>query len=428
MKLLKPFILLCGTIICVFWRQHDILLCELTASFFKASLGLSPETAIFSLIFFIQQKFVKYPQCVRHCRRHQGCSHDQDNHSLSHSSLQTFLPIFLLFSKRYGFFCIMTTIQLIATESILARSTEVTSVQRWEIQGPSKYRLKASFVPSLSQLLAQFLAHQRQTVNICWNNKQKRLDLPTSTNADIYAQADSVKKKELTGDWPLTECSWYSSKLPLPSPSTSQHILSCLFTKNPKACNLSVRPIAFGEGHGNPLHILAWRIPMDRGAWWDTGHEVSKSQTWVSDQTHIAFRGLPRGPVVKNPPANTGDTRNSGQLGFNPWVRKSPWRRKLQPTPVFLTGILNTEYFYWNTVEPDRATVQGVAKSQTWRSNWTHTHIAFIFEAQFDLSPTVYLSLLAVATLISILLLQHQAYSCLPGNFRSFKPQTRGPP
>ena len=139
----------------------------------------------------------------------------------------------------------MTTIQLIATESILARSTEVTSVQRWGIQGPSKYRLKASFVPSLSQLLAQFWAHQRQTVNICWNNKQKRLDLPTSTNADIYVQADSVKKKELTGDWPLTECSWYSSKLPLPSPSTPQHIPSCLFTKNPKACNLLVRPIAF---------------------------------------------------------------------------------------------------------------------------------------------------------------------------------------
>ena len=23
-----------------------------------------------------------------------------------------------------------------------------------------------------------------------------------------------------------------------------------------------------GVGHGNPLSILAWRIPMDRGAWW----------------------------------------------------------------------------------------------------------------------------------------------------------------
>ena len=25
--------------------------------------------------------------------------------------------------------------------------------------------------------------------------------------------------------------------------------------------------------------ILAWRIPMDRGAWWATAHGVGKSQT-----------------------------------------------------------------------------------------------------------------------------------------------------
>ena len=25
--------------------------------------------------------------------------------------------------------------------------------------------------------------------------------------------------------------------------------------------------------------ILAWRIPMDKGAWWATVHEVAKSQT-----------------------------------------------------------------------------------------------------------------------------------------------------
>ena len=25
-------------------------------------------------------------------------------------------------------------------------------------------------------------------------------------------------------------------------------------------------------------------------------------------------------------------------LGFNPWVRKIPWRREWQPTPVFLPG------------------------------------------------------------------------------------------
>ena len=33
---------------------------------------------------------------------------------------------------------------------------------------------------------------------------------------------------------------------------------------------------------------------------------------------------------VKNPPANTG---NGGGGGFNPWVRKIPWRHKWQPTP-----------------------------------------------------------------------------------------------
>ena len=35
----------------------------------------------------------------------------------------------------------------------------------------------------------------------------------------------------------------------------------------------------------------------------------------------LAFLG---GTAVKNPPANVGDTRQ----GFDPWVRKSPWRRK----------------------------------------------------------------------------------------------------
>ena len=30
--------------------------------------------------------------------------------------------------------------------------------------------------------------------------------------------------------------------------------------------------------------------------------------------------------------------RRHKRLGLNPWVRKSPWRRKWQPTPVFLPG------------------------------------------------------------------------------------------
>ena len=32
-------------------------------------------------------------------------------------------------------------------------------------------------------------------------------------------------------------------------------------------------------GHGNPVHILAWKIPMDRGAWWIAVHRLTKSNT-----------------------------------------------------------------------------------------------------------------------------------------------------
>ena len=39
--------------------------------------------------------------------------------------------------------------------------------------------------------------------------------------------------------------------------------------------------------------------------------------------------------VVKNSSNNEGDLRD---VGFDLWVRKIPWRRKWQPTPVFLPG------------------------------------------------------------------------------------------
>ena len=45
--------------------------------------------------------------------------------------------------------------------------------------------------------------------------------------------------------------------------------------------------------------------------------------------------GFSGGFVIKNPPANAGEC---WRRGFNPWVKKIPWRRKWQPTPVFLPG------------------------------------------------------------------------------------------
>ena len=37
------------------------------------------------------------------------------------------------------------------------------------------------------------------------------------------------------------------------------------------------------EGMATLSSILAWRIPIDRGAWWATVHGVAKSQTRLSD-------------------------------------------------------------------------------------------------------------------------------------------------
>ena len=39
--------------------------------------------------------------------------------------------------------------------------------------------------------------------------------------------------------------------------------------------------------------------------------------------------------VVKNPLANAEEVRDTGSI---PGVRKIPWRRAWQPTPVFLPG------------------------------------------------------------------------------------------
>ena len=49
---------------------------------------------------------------------------------------------------------------------------------------------------------------------------------------------------------------------------------------------------------------LAWKNPMDGGAWWAAVHGVDKSQTRLSDFTFTFMH----------------------------------WRRKWQPTPVFLPG------------------------------------------------------------------------------------------
>ena len=49
----------------------------------------------------------------------------------------------------------------------------------------------------------------------------------------------------------------------------------------------------------------------------------------------MSLVGFPGGAVVKNPPANAG---GAGDPGLIPGSGRVPWRRKWQPTAVFLPG------------------------------------------------------------------------------------------
>ena len=58
--------------------------------------------------------------------------------------------------------------------------------------------------------------------------------------------------------------------------------------------------------------------------------------------------------VVKSPPATAGDVKHE----FDLWVRKIPWRRAWQPSPVFLPGNPMNRGDW-------QAPVPSIAKSQT---------------------------------------------------------------
>ena len=77
---------------------------------------------------------------------------------------------------------------------------------------------------------------------------------------------------------------------------------------------------------------------MDRGAWgggcyspW--GHKESDTTERLSTTQHSSIflpGGLPRWLSGRKPACQCK------RCGFEPWVGKIPWRRKWQPTPVFL--------------------------------------------------------------------------------------------
>ena len=65
------------------------------------------------------------------------------------------------------------------------------------------------------------------------------------------------------------------------------HLVSQTVKNPPAMCETWVQSLGqedpLEEGMATHSSILAWRIPMGRGAWRATVHDVAKSQTRLSD-------------------------------------------------------------------------------------------------------------------------------------------------
>ena len=90
-----------------------------------------------------------------------------------------------------------------------------------------------------------------------------------------------------------------------------------------------------GEGQGSPCCSL-W------------GHKELGMTCWLNNSnTEIGF------PVSASCKESACQCRGCKKYGFYPWVRKVPWGRKWQPTPVFLLGKFHGQrilvgYSPWN--------------------------------------------------------------------------------
>ena len=73
---------------------------------------------------------------------------------------------------------------------------------------------------------------------------------------------------------------------------------------------------------------------------------------WPLGNTLVSFPG---GSMVKNPPA----VQELQETMLDPWVRKVPWKREWQPTPVFFPGEFHGQRSLMGYI------VHGVTKGQT---------------------------------------------------------------
>ena len=122
-------------------------------------------------------------------------------------------------------------------------------------------------------------------------------------------------------------------------------------------------------------------LVMDREAWRAAIHGATKSHTQLSDWTelektkhhfrndqHLSVRGTVASPMAQQEIVCL-QSRRHRRCRFNPGVRKIPWRRRWQSTPVFLPG----KFLRQRSLA---GYIHGVATSWTQLSTYTHSNQA----------------------------------------------------
>ena len=139
---------------------------------------------------------------------------------------------------------------------------------------------------------------------------------------------------------PTTSTVWEGSEvevlLSLAFPAVYTHIAS-----TPSAQSTWTRNMSFSAGAVLPSlpHLQSLLLhPPD--SWGRVMKELRKSsflcmKPGFGAHYFVVTLGFPSGASDKE---STCQCRKCKRYGFNPWVRKIPWRWKWQPTPVFLPG------------------------------------------------------------------------------------------
>ena len=112
-----------------------------------------------------------------------------------------------------------------------------------------------------------------------------------------------------------------------------------------------------GEGNGNPLQWSCLENPRDGGAWW-----VAQSRTQLKRLSSMVISVNRASQVV----LVVSQCKRCKRQGFDPCVGNIPWRRKWQPTPLFLPGKSHGQ-----------KSLEGYSPRGLKRvgHDWAHTHI-----------------------------------------------------